>query len=80
MLKHTLVLVGLFFFGCGGASANHQVVKSAASRWQCPADQIEVKKLSGDMYRVAGCNQEADYACPDEATRPNGQCMRVSGT
>ncbi len=78
MLKTAWVLVGLLALGCGGANTNQRVVKSASSRWQCPADQIEVKKLSGDMYRVAGCDQEADYACPD--TNPNGQCLRVSGT
>ena len=80
MVNRMIVLLGLLLFGCGGASTDQRVVKSAASRWQCPADKIEVKKLSGDMYRVAGCDREADYACPDEDTHPNGQCMRVSGT
>ncbi len=66
--------------GCGGASTDQMVVKSAASRWQCPAEKIEVHKLSGDMYRVAGCDREADYACPNEDTHPGEQCLRVSGT
>jgi len=77
MLKFAVVLLGLFVFGCGGGGANQRIVKTAAARWQCPADQIEVKKLSGDMYRVAGCDREADYACPKDS---GGGCLRVSGT
>lgn len=80
MARWTIVLIGFLAVGCGSASTDQQVVKTAAARWQCPADKIEVKKLSADMYRVAGCDREADYACPDEEGRPGGVCLRVSGT
>jgi hypothetical protein len=80
MANRAIFLLGFLLFGCGGASTDQQVVKTAASRWQCPADKIEVKKLSGDMYRVAGCDREADYACPEDSAHPGGQCLRVSGT
>ena len=80
MASRAIVLLGLMLFGCGGASTDQRVVKTAASRWQCPAEKIQVKKLGGDMYRVAGCDQEADYACPDDGAHPGGQCLRVSGT
>jgi hypothetical protein len=80
MVNRAIALVGFLVFACGGASTDQKVVKSAASRWQCPADKIEVKKLSGDMYRVAGCDREADYACPEDSAHPGGQCLRVSGT
>ena len=80
MVNRAIVLLGFLVFGCGGASTDQQVVKSAASRWQCPSDKIEVKKLSADMYRVAGCDREADYACPDDESHPGGKCVRVSGT
>ena len=80
MASRAMVLFGFLVLGCGSAGTDQMVVKSAASRWQCPADKIEVKKLSGDMYRVAGCDREADYACPSEDTHSSGQCLRVSGT
>jgi hypothetical protein len=80
MACRVLIFLGFLVVGCGGASKDQMVVKTAASRWQCPADQIEVRKISGDMYRVAGCDREADYACPNEDAHPGGQCLRVSGT
>jgi hypothetical protein len=80
MPYRSLFLFGFLAVGCGGATTDQRVVKTAASRWQCPADQIEIRKLSGDMYRVAGCDREADYACTNEDSNPGGQCLRVSGT
>ena len=61
-------------------STDQKVIKSAASRWQCPASEVEVRQLSGDTYRVAGCDHEADYVCPQGDRHPEGQCLRVSGT
>jgi hypothetical protein len=80
MARYTMFLSGLLIVGCGGATTDQKVVKTAAARWQCPADEIKVKKLSADMYRVAGCDREADYACPNDEAQPGGACLRVSGT
>ncbi len=75
-----LILFGFLVVGCGGATTDQKVIKSASSRWACPADKVEVRQLSGDTYRVAGCDHEADYACLDDGKHPGGQCLRVSGT
>ena len=80
MAARVLIFLGLTVVGCGGASTDQKVIKSAASRWQCPASKVEVRHLSGDTYRVAGCDHEADYACPQDDRHPEGQCLRVSGT
>lgn len=76
MARRLYLLFGLLIFGCGGASTNDRVLNTAASRWHCPSNNIEVRKISGDMYRVAGCDHEADYSCEDSA---GGECVRVSG-
>jgi hypothetical protein len=57
-----------------------KMIKSAALRWQCPADKIEVRKLDGGTYRVAGCEHEAAYDCERDDNHPSGQCTKVSGT
>ena len=80
MVSRAIILMGVLVVGCGSSGTDQMVVKTAASRWQCPADKIEVKKLSADTYRVAGCDREADYACPNEDEHPGEPCMRVSGT
>lgn len=79
-MARLLTLLGLMVVGCGGATTDQKVAKSAASRWQCPADKVEVRKLSADTYRVAGCDHEADYSCPEDAQHPGTECLKVSGT
>jgi hypothetical protein len=80
MAARTFVILGFMAIGCGGASTDQKIIKSAASRWQCPADKIQVHKLDGDTYRVAGCDHEADYDCEQDDNHPNGACTKVSGT
>ena len=80
MAVRVFALVGFLAVGCGGTTTDQAVVNTAASRWKCPASNIEVHKLSADMYRVAGCDREADYACTEGETRSGEQCVRVSGT
>ena len=80
MAVRIFAIVGFLAIGCGGSTTDQAVVKTAASRWKCPASDIEIKKLSADMYRVAGCEHEADYACSDQETQSGGGCVRLSGT
>ena len=80
MAARIFVLLGFFAMGCGGATTDQAVVKTAASRWKCPAGDIEVRKLSAETYRVAGCDRQADYTCVEGETRSGGQCVLVSGT
>jgi len=80
MAGRVLIVLGFAINACGGASPNQRIVNTAASRWQCPADNIEVRKLGADTFRVAGCDHEANYACTNDEAHPSGECVRVSGT
>ena len=79
MLIRPTVLIALLTAGCGSASLEQRVTKSAAEHWQCPVAMVKVEKVDTDTYRAHGCDREEDYSCAAAASNSDKECERVSG-
>ena len=77
LLRSALLGLGICAAGCFSMSVSPDLVRTkAASDLSCPAQSIQVEKVTDNNWKVIGCNQTVTYVCSGSTSFSEGMCMR----
>jgi hypothetical protein len=69
--------IGIGAAGCFSMRVSPDLVRTkAASDLSCPAQNIQVEKVTDNNWKVIGCNQTVSYVCSESNSLSAGMCMR----